>query len=130
MLGAGVPDGVLERLVPGGIDQRILDTARQSVLAQTGHGQWAPFFDLLGVESIGDKARVFSERVFLSRGEMAVKYPASRDSKHLYLYYALRLRDVIRTFGFHALRRARLMMLSRGRDRNASLLNWLKSGKP
>jgi hypothetical protein len=130
MLGAGVPDDVLARLVPGGIDQRILETARESVLAQTGYDERMPLFDRLGVESLGDKAKVFRERVFLSRGEMAATYPASCDSRHLYFYYTLRLRDVIRTFGSHTLRRGRLMMQSRGRDRKASLVNWLKSGKP
>jgi hypothetical protein len=130
MLGTGVPDDVLERLVPGGIARRVLEMARESVLAQTGYRQWAPFFDLVGAKSLGDKAKLSWERVFLSRGEMAAVYPASRDSKHLYFYYVLRLGHVIRTYGAHTLRRARLMMQSRGRDRKASLVNWLRSGKP
>jgi len=130
MLGTGVPDDVLERLVPGGIARRVLEMARESVLTQTGYGQWAPFFDLVGAKSLGDKAKLSWERVFLSRGEMAAVCPASRGSRHLYFYYVLRLRDVIRTYGAHTLRRARLMMQSRGRDRKASLVNWLRSGKP
>jgi hypothetical protein len=129
MLGAAVPEDVLEQLVPGGIDQRVLDTARETVLKQTGYGQWGPFFDLLGVESIGDKAKVFRERVFLSRGEMAAIYPASRDAKHLWFYYALRLRDVARTLTTHTLKRARLKTQGRGQDRKTSLVNWLRSGE-
>jgi hypothetical protein len=127
MLGAGVPDAVLEQLVPGGLDQRILEAARESVLARTGYSQWMPKFDLLGAESFGDKARLLWQRVFLTRGEMAAIYPASRDSRHLYRYYVLRLRDVIRTYWSHTFRRGRLMSQSRGRDRHA-LVNWL-SGK-
>jgi hypothetical protein len=130
MLDAGLPDDVLERLVPGGLDQRILETARQSALAQTGYGPWVPFFELQGVRSLGDKARLFWERVFLSHGEMAAIYPASRDSRHLHFYYALRLRDVIRSFGSYTLRRGLPVIRSRGRAGNVSLVNWLRSGKP
>ena len=125
MLGADVPDAVLEQLVPGGIDERIFEAARESVLARTGYRQWVPLLDLLGVESIGDKARLLWDRVFLSRGEMGETYPASRNSRHLYRYYALRIRDVIRTYSSHTLRRGRLMVQNRGRDRNAALVNWL-----
>ncbi|MCX6844909.1 MAG: nucleotidyltransferase family protein [candidate division WOR-3 bacterium] len=129
MLGAGVPDDVLEQLVPGGLDQRILETARESVLAQTGYSQGVSLFDLQGAHSLGDKVRLSWKRVFLSRDEMAAIYPASRNSRHLYLYYALRLRDVIRTFGSHTLKRGRLMVRSRGVDPNASLVNWLKEDR-
>jgi hypothetical protein len=129
MLGAGVPDDVLEQLVPGGIDQRILATARESVLSRTGYRQWVSLLDILGVESLGDKVRLLWERVFLSRGEMAETYPASRNARHLYRYYALRLRDVIRTYWSHTFRRGRLMMHGRGGDPNASLVNWLKEDR-
>jgi hypothetical protein len=125
LLGAGVPDAVLEQLVPEGIDPRILETARESVLALTGYEQWVPLFDEFGARSFGDKARVSWRRVFLSRGEMASHYPDSRTSRHLYPYYALRLRDVVRAFGSYVRRRARLMMLSRGRDPSAALVKWL-----
>jgi hypothetical protein len=128
LLDAGVPEDVLERLVPGGLDQRILETARQSVLVQTGYGPWTPFFDLRGAASLGDKAKLFRKRVFLSRGEMAAIYPASRDSRHLWFYYALRLKDVMRVFWSHNLRRGLPVIRSRGQDRNVSLVNWLKSG--
>ena len=128
MLGAGVPDDILKQLVPGGIDQRILMRARESVLAKTGYAQRMPLFGRLGAKSLGEKLKLSWERVFLSRDEMAATYPASRGSKHFYLYYALRLRDVIRTYWSHTFRRARLMMQSRGHDRNAALVNWL-SGK-
>ena len=130
MVGAGVPDDVLERLVPGGIDQRIIEAARESVLTQAGYLQRMPFFGRLGVESLGDKAKLSWERIFLSRGEMAAIYPASRDSKYLYFHYALRLRDVIRAFVSHIRRRGRLMTRSRRHNRKDPLVNWLKSGEP
>lgn len=128
MLGAAVPDAVLQQLVPGDIDPRILEAARESVLARSGYMERMPFFGRLGAKSLGEKLMLSWERIFLSRDEMAVTYPASRGSRHLYPYYALRLRDVIRTYWSHTFRRGRLMVQSRGRDRNTALVNWL-SGK-
>jgi|WetSurMetagenome_2_1015567.scaffolds.fasta_scaffold25747_2 hypothetical protein len=125
MLGADVPDAVLEQLVPDGLGQGILEAARESVLVRKGYGQSMPLFDLLGAESFGDKVRLVWERVFLSRTEMAETYPESRNSRHLYLYYALRLRDVIRTYWSHTFRRGQVMVQSHGRDPNAALVNWL-----
>jgi hypothetical protein len=123
LLDAEVPDAVLNRLVPSGIDSRILETARESVLARTDYKQWVPFFDEFGARSFGDKARVSWERIFLSRAEMASRYPAARTARSLWPYYALRVRDVARAFGSYVLRRARLMMLSR--DPSAALVKWL-----
>jgi hypothetical protein len=82
-----------------------------------------PFFDEFGARSFGDKARVSWERIFLSRAEMASRYPAARTARSLWPYYALRVRDVARAFGSYVLRRARLMMLSR--DPSAALVKWL-----
>jgi len=120
MLRADVPDCVLEQLVPGGIDPRILGAARESVLARTGFSQSIPPFDLHGAKSLGDKVTVLRHLVFLTREEMAARYPASRGSRYLFRYYLLRLRDLIRKYLSHT--------ISHGRDPNAALVNWL-SGK-
>jgi len=131
MFGAELPGDVLERLVPGGPDQRVLEAAQEAVLAQTGYDRMIPLsYDHLGAESVGDKARLLGRRVFLSREEMAAKYPASRNARHFWFYYVLRLRDVIRTYWFHILARARLTTRNLGSSRQASLASWLRSGKP
>jgi hypothetical protein len=125
MLGEAVPDDVVERLVPEGIDPRILEAAREAVLTQTGRHHWESLFRAQGARTLGEKAKFLKERIFLSRDEMAAKYPASRGSRYFYLYYALRLRDGLRAYRFHALRRARLMMQRRRRERHATLHDWL-----
>jgi len=131
MFGAEVPNDVLERLVPGGPDQRVIEAAQDSVLTQTGYDRMIPHsYDHLGAESVGDKARLVGRRVFLSREDMAAKYPASRNAKHFWFYYVLRFRDVIRTYWSHVLARARLMTRNLGNSRQVSLANWLRSGKP
>jgi hypothetical protein len=127
LLGAGVPEGILERLVPGGLDRRVFEAARQSVLTRTGYDQWQPFFNKIHAKSLGDTARLSVRRVFLSREEMAATYPASRNARCLYFYYARRVGYLVRSYTTHTLRRARLMR-SRGGGPNAALVRWL-SGK-
>ena len=124
VLGAEVPEDVLEQLVPGGLERRVFEAAKQAVLTRTGYGQWQPFFDATHAKTLADKARLSWRRVFLSRDEMAEVYPASRNSRHLRFYYALRIGHVIGAYATHTLRRARLM-LGRGRDLQADLVRWL-----
>ena len=131
MLGAGVPDAAMEQLVPGGIDPRILEAAFESIFELgMGYGQWMPFFDLLGEGSVVGKARLSWRRVFLSRKEMAERYPMSRNSRLLFPYYVLRIRDGIGTYMSHVRTRRRLIAQGRERDANALLIDWLESGKP
>lgn len=130
MSGAEVPGDTLERLVPGGPDQCVIDAALESVLTQTGYDRMMPqSYDHLGAESIGDKARLVGKRVLLSREDMAARYPVSRNAKHFWFYYVLRLRDVIRTYWSHVLARARLMVKDLRNNRQVLLANWLRSGK-
>jgi len=130
MLGTGVPDDVLERLVPGGIDEHVPETARQSVLAKKGHDPWTPVSGLVGARSLGDKTKLLRERVFLSRDEMAAIHPASRDSRHLCSYYALRFKHVMRNRGATAPRLARSPSYRQSASKSAVVANWLRLGKP
>jgi len=110
-----------------GIDEHVLETARQSVLADTGYGPWTPVSGLVGARSLGDKAKLLWERVFLSRDEMAASYPASRDSRHLCPYYALRFKDVMRNRGATVLRLARSPSHRQSASKSAVVANWLRS---
>jgi hypothetical protein len=130
LLGTGVPDDVLERLVPEGIDEHVLETARQSVLADTGYDPWTPVSGLVGSRSLGDKAKLLWERVFLSRDQMARVYPASRNSRCLCSYYGLRLRDVVRNRGATVLRLVRSPGYRQSASKSAVVANWLRSEEP
>jgi len=130
ILGAHVPGAALEQLVPGGVDADIYETARQSVLTQTDYNQFLPIFGPLGAATLKEKAMVTWQRVFLSREAMAAAYPQSREKRHLLFYYALRLRDVIRTYLSHAHRRSRALGQSRGQGGHAALTRWLRSDRP
>ena len=129
-VGAAVPADALEQLVPGGLDQRTLETARECVIAQTDCLRSGTLIDNWDAMSLGGKAKLSCERVFLSHEEMAVMYPASRKAKHLWPYYVLRLRDATRTLVAHVLRRGLPTARSGMQDRNAALANWLRSRRP
>jgi hypothetical protein len=129
LLGAEVPGDVLEQLVPGGIEPHVLEAAKESVVTRTGYGPRVPSLYPSGARSLGGEARWFRNRVFLSREEMAAKYPASRNSKYFRLYYVLRLRDALRVCPSYARILARFMMAGLRRSRYAALSTWLKSGK-
>ncbi|UCG42939.1 MAG: nucleotidyltransferase family protein [candidate division WOR-3 bacterium] len=121
MLGTEVPNSILERLVPGGIDQRLFDAAKEAVLTGTSVREAAPF---------GDELRQARERIFLSRDEMAKRYPASRESRHLYPYYALRLRDAGRSFGSRIAKQSLALVRSRERGGISALVKWLRPARP
>ncbi|MBM3314070.1 nucleotidyltransferase family protein, partial [candidate division WOR-3 bacterium] len=129
LLGAGVPKEILDRLVPEGIVQRIKEQAKESVLRAACDSGLMPFFSHRGARTLGEKVRFFRERVVLSREEMAAMYPASVGSSCPYIYYALRLRDVVRTYLRYETRRTRLKAGVDGRGQGASFLDWLNSGK-
>jgi len=131
MLGTSVPDDVLDRLVPGGLDPRISEMAIESVAARLASPGYVSrsVRDLWGARSAGEKARLVWERVFLSREEMADVYPGSRDAKYLCFYYVRRFRDVFAMHGASVPR----VMLSRDIRQRASMMaavtSWLESGK-
>lgn len=121
MLGAEVPDDILERLVPGGIHPRLLDAAKQAVLTGTSVRGTPPF---------GDELRQARERIFLPRDEMAKRYPASSESRHIYPYYALRLRDAGRSFGSRVVRQSLALVRRRERSGISALVKWLRPARP
>jgi hypothetical protein len=129
LLGGEVPRNVIEQLVPGGIDRRVLATARESVVTQTGYGPRIPSLYPSGARSLGDETRWFWRRVFLSRDEMAAKYPASRNSRLLCFYYALRLRDALRALPSYFPILVRFLKAGLRRSRYASVSAWLKQGE-
>lgn len=132
MLGANVPEDILEQLVRGGIDANLLGEAEECVLAQEPFHTWAllPFANRLGGESGWGKVKAIREAVFPSRGKMGRRYPASRGARHVWPYYVLRLFDLPRRYGLPALRQGFQMMRVRKSDRSPSLARWLRTGKP
>jgi hypothetical protein len=105
MLGTEIPTGVVGRLAPGGTNPRILAAAKEAVLTRTDCIKLMSLYNRLGAESFGEKVKLSWQRVFLSRDEMAATYPASRNSNRLWLYYAMRFKDVVSTYWSHVFNR-------------------------
>jgi hypothetical protein len=127
MLAAAVPDATLESLVPGGLDPKVLAVASETVISRTTYDKWLSpaFLGLRGREPLGHKVKRLWKRTFLSRDEMLAEYPASRNSRHLYVYHARRIWDIMRKWG-PALRRMPSREWEQSLSRNVLLSDWLE----
>jgi hypothetical protein len=126
LFASGVPDRAIADLVPGGIERRVLALAREAALGRTGYAGFPTLFDLLGARTFGAKLKLAWHRVFLSRAELADRYPDSRNSRLPGRFYWRRVRDVTRTWRLHA--RARGRLNSAGPSGDVSLAEWLNAG--
>lgn len=105
-LGAAVPDEVLVALGADALDRDVLAEAMQHLLSVDGIPgdlSTAPNF-LAFVErgSPGGKLALLWQRVFMPRAELALKYGVPLGSPRLFLYYAVRLRDLVRQYAARA----------------------------
>ena len=135
LLGVPVPESVLRQLVPGGLDPRLLKQATECVLAEKPYERddnWAilPFPNQLGDKTTREKVKTLWNVIFLSRNEMALRHPGSRDSKHLWPYHLLRLVDLPRMYGLATMRQGFRIVHTHKRNNAPSLARWLNSGRP
>jgi hypothetical protein len=134
LLAVPVPEDVLGQLVPGGLDSRMLKEATKYVLAQERYrDDWALLHlpNRWGDKSTREKVKALWEMAsFPSRSQKVLRYPRSRDSRHLWPHYVLRLVALSREYGRAALQQSFRMMRIHKRDRTPSLAGWLRSGKP
>lgn len=134
LLNAPVPADWLESLKPKNIQVDYLDLAREQIFNNVEAGDKA----LVGSPHVVEfwwnkgligKAQLFLRRIFLTRQEMARRYPAPADSWRILLYYPVRLKDLLQTHGQVALRLAQgdAEMQSRASRQNEinTLRNWL-----
>jgi len=139
LVGARVPGGFLEELRPGDFDERYVALAKDQVFARkvrTGQplSMWPAVAQFWGATRLRDKVKLFWKGLFLPRESMARLYPVPADSWKMNFYYAVRLRDLLRTYGRDAwrwLRRDKDMqaVAQEGRDLTA-LKDWLMSSGP
>ena len=101
LVGAKIPDYVLERLRPADMTDTLLATVRSQVFGDKRIAASIPvrLAEFLESRSFIDKMRIFWQRVFVSRAVMASKYPAPVDSMRLYGYYPKRVFDLLRHHG-------------------------------
>jgi hypothetical protein len=131
LVGGDVPDHVLTDLCPDAVPATLRDTALRLLTAGTPEEQTLHNANRgvvsLSTQGILGKLQLFLKAAFLSRTEMARRYPVSPTSPRLLAYYPVRFADVIR-------RHWRLTLRLHGHDaglsqmvrEKAALLAWLE----
>jgi hypothetical protein len=132
LLGAAVPDEVLRRLQPQGVNEGLVMAAKE-ILFTEGERFSALSSNLASVrhgENARERAAVFLQRLFLPRTVLASLYAVPPRSPRLYLYYLVRLKDLL-------LRYSPATVLSMGGDAETRRLTervyqvtrWLSNGR-
>lgn len=97
MLGVPVPEWVMKKLMPSGIDPETLSMARSQVLGESAlKGYGAERATILQTEGVWKKGKAIGKRLFLSKKHLANNYGVPSDNWRVYLYYGVRLKDVFR----------------------------------
>lgn len=135
LLEAAVPADWLASVQPAGFDERNLALARERILAARADGimaQSAQAARLWGTKGLGGKIALIRDRLLLSRESMAIMYPAPANSCRIYLYYPVRLKDVLMRHGGMLWRLARGDSKTRAAAERTNevtgLRDWLMSG--
>jgi hypothetical protein len=97
-LGAPVPDEVLDSLRPEGA-LAATRLAQAKILGREEFPSYVYFARLWGKRPWPQKMATLVERLFLSPASVAIRYGVPAKSLRIYLYYLVRLRDLLRDFG-------------------------------
>jgi len=125
LVGAAVPDEVLRGLRPFGFSETIAAMAKEHLFSERMMTS-SNFAQLWGGKRLQDRLVHFFRIVFPSPLTMSTMYPAPPNSPRIYLYYPVRLVDVLRRYGpmTYRLLRGDQKMLSLAARKNV-LLDWL-----
>ncbi len=104
LLGADLPEGLLEILKPSDFEERFVVLAKDQIFSRrlrTGQplSMWPAVARFWGADRLRDKAFLFLKGFFIPREAMARLYPAPADSIGIYFYYVVRFRDLLRVYG-------------------------------
>jgi len=133
LLEAAVPGDVWNALEPNDLDPRLVIWIREQIF--TGRGNTLPLSPNLariwGANRLRDKVTTLLKFAFPSPEVMATKYPASPFSKRIYLYYPIRLKDLLLRHGRVAWRLLRrdeeIATLTERENERFALTDWLAS---
>ncbi|HHT9124388.1 MAG TPA: nucleotidyltransferase domain-containing protein [Candidatus Brocadiia bacterium] len=129
LLGAGVPDDVLDALKPDGFDPRVETWAREHIFDKHESPPITTSnLSLWRLKRFRDKVRFFITRVFPHPKNMEILYSVPANSRRIYLYYPAHLKILLRNHGKSAwrlLRRDKKAMAKARRVNN--LADWMES---
>ena len=99
LLGADVPEWVLDALHPEDFDERTLDAAMREVLEDRQSASlFSDFFQIRYGHSLAERAAAI--RKAFSHAAIARRYGLAANSMAIYRHYPQRLRDLARDYGF------------------------------
>jgi hypothetical protein len=105
-LGAAVPDDVLAAFGADTLNPEMLSTAIDQLISDNevlDELSTVPnFLAFVEKRGAGTKLALLCRRVFMPRAELALKYGVPKGSPRLPLYYAVRLRDLVRQYAAQA----------------------------
>ena len=133
LLEAAVPDEVLDTLKPDGFDLQLVAWAKEQIFAdESDSPSLSPnLAQFWGPKRLQDKVILFLKSAFPSPEIMARMYPAPPDSPRIYLYYPVRLKDLLLRYGYAAWRLLRrdeeMVMLVERENKKTALRDWLAS---
>jgi hypothetical protein len=133
LLGAGVPRTLLSALKPENMDMPLLEWARNTIFSDKRDLQILSddVVKLLKSRSLRNRVALLFKSVFLSRQMLATMYPASPNSKRIYLYYAVRVKDLFLRWGRvvwrHLVHDKKTMSMMESEKRRVDLEQWLTS---
>jgi hypothetical protein len=134
LLGAAVPGELLEAPAFDGFDPRFVTWAKEQVLGERSVGlPNMRNLALLEGASVLRKVSIALKTAFPAPEVMAALYPVSPHSKRVYLYYAVRFRDLLRKYGrtaWRMMRRDRGVVAAAARqNRLNALVDWMSASQ-
>lgn len=98
LVGAAVPEKVLKGLQSVEMKADIAELARRQIFSEKEIAREVTisFAQLAAATSLAGKMRIFWQRVFLTREQLAVRYELPADSRWLYACYPRRVFDLLR----------------------------------
>jgi hypothetical protein len=130
MMGANVPDDVMENLKPDEFEQRVKSWAVNQILSAAAAPAISPFFfQLWKPGSLYEKISLLRKLLLPPPEIISQDYPAPFGSARNYLYYAVRLKDHFRRYARVTRRILRgeeyMTLLVKRQNRNITMREWL-----
>lgn len=99
-LSSPIPDTILATFCPVDFTSQLVHDACQQVLSSEDAPsvQSGNFVRMVGQKEPAARARIFMQRLFLPRTSLAQMYPVAVDSPRIYLYYFVRLAELLKRY--------------------------------
>jgi len=101
LLNANIPDNIIKDLQPTDLSEDIVRMARNQVFMDARFASTIrmPFAQFIEKTSLSDRFKIFLNRIFLTKRELALCYSLDFDSSAVYWYYPRRALDLLRRHG-------------------------------